>query len=164
MRFTVEQAEAFIRTEHERYYLTLRDFCKRMSVPCRLELPRVEIVDSVYVHCGQYSPNENLCSYSIPFCVYAGERYAETVAHEVCHAFQPIVKPACSAHGKTFLWLLRDICKFPQADAFHYWPVAEVERLAQQLKTGRVINDALPIRGRSSLAALTAMLNKRKGS
>lgn len=162
MRFSVEQAEKFIRQEHSRYYERLQEFCKTFGVPCRLELPRIEIVDSVYTHCGQYSPIQNLCIYSNPFCIYAGEDYAETVAHEVCHAFQLVIKPACSAHGKTFLWLLRDVCGFPNAGAYHSYPVAEVERLAQALKGGREVNDAMPIRGRSSLSSLVEMYTKQR--
>lgn len=158
-RFTEFEAREFIAAQHIRYYDILRNQTVTMGFRVR-PIPAIHIVDATFVACGQYNPVENRCTYSLPYAVYCGDEYRETVAHEVCHAFQRVVNRNDYAHGPTFFWLLRDVCKFRKAIATHSYPLVEVDRIAQELREmrGGISNNLSSLK--TGLAAKLDQLNR----
>lgn len=172
-KFTEQEARCFIIEQHAHYHNLLRYFAMQVGFkPNQLpELPSVRIVDSVYRYCGQYQPSSNSCEYSFPVCIFEGKQYAETVAHEVCHAIHPRLYGKSSAvHGSNFLWLLRDICKFPKATAkWHLTEndIANIRTVASELIEMRAAaggggaNDIV-LGARGSLKSMIAELQRRQ--
>jgi len=63
-------------------------------------------------------------------------RYDETIAHEVCHAYQRALYPKSTWHGEFFLYLLQEVCGFTDAKTTHsdYRPaVLKALRLSYQI-------------------------------
>lgn len=165
-RMTEQQARQFIKEQHNYYYGRLDEFLRKLELK-RPELPTYQSVDCVFRHCGQYNPRKHEVQYSIPYCVYLGEEYAETIAHEMSHAFQRSVKRDDPAHGTTFLWLLAE-CGIDVSDKrkaiYHTYPVLTIDRLAEQLKEERGGSDHItmqPVR-RKTLKELVAERNKQR--
>lgn len=136
--FTEKFAREFIERQHAEYYQRLLQLAEPYAL--RLpELPTIQIVDSVFVHCGQYNPRENVCQYSLPYCVYDGSGYVNTIAHELCHAFADCINANGAAHGAEFKFLISLAlpgCD-PDKEVYHNYPIARVMDIAEQLKAAR---------------------------
>ncbi len=68
---------------------------------------------------GQYQTKRNRCKYALPYIFMLKNEYDETIAHEVCHAYQKIVYPDSAWHGEMFHYMLRVICGFSGAKSTH---------------------------------------------
>jgi len=160
-KYTEAEARQYIAVQHAKYWDTLQRFCREYTAYKPPAIPSYRIVDSVFPHCGQYNPNTNTCQYSLAYCVYEGENYRETVAHELCHAMHHRIYKSKPAHGSDFLWLLRDICKFPDAQATHTLPINVVEQIGNELveMRGGLANDVSLLD--KPLSQRIAELNKR---
>lgn len=160
-KFSEADARRYIAVQHATYWDLLSRFCREYTHYAPPIVPSYQIVDSVFRHCGQFDPNANVCQYSIAYCVYEGEAYNETVAHELCHAMHCKVYKSKPAHGKDFLFLIRDICKFPKAQTTHNIPIGPVEQIANELIAARggLRNDSA--QRVKSLRERVADLNKR---
>lgn len=155
LRLSENDARKLIEENHQYYFEILRNAAKSYGKRFP-KLPEIEISDAVYNACGQYNPATNVCKYSLPYAVYAGEHYKEIVAHEVSHAFTDYFENSPPAHGKTFLFLLRDICGFKTATAFHSYPpriVREVSETLAAMRGGYVNERPLGFRHGSLAAA-----------
>lgn len=161
-KFTEGQAREYIARQHCIYWDLLARFCREFTAYKPPAPPSFSIVDTVFRHCGMYSPQRNHCEYSLAYCVYEGENYNDTVAHELCHAMHHRIYKCKPAHGSDFLFLLRDVCKFPNATATHSLPFNVVDQIAAELIEMRegVSNDH-SFAGRS-LQQRIAELNKRE--
>lgn len=171
-KFTESEARCYITEQHAHYYQHLRYFAMAVGFkPNDLpSLPAVKIVDAVNRYCGQYHPATNTCEYSLPFCVYEGEQYNETIAHEVCHCIHPrLYGKSDPVHGKNFLWLLRDVCKFPKSNAKFDLTFAAAQKIlliSQELIEMRAAagsggaNDIV-LAARGNLRSMIEQLNKR---
>lgn len=166
-KLTEQAARQFINEQHAKYFDILQSFVRRMNVKPP-NMPTYTIVDCVFRHCGQYDPRKHDLQYSIPYCVYLGEEYSETIAHEMAHAFQRSMKTGdCNTpHGTTFLWLLAE-CGVDVSDKrkaiYHDYPVRIVDRLAEELKQERGGSDHITLRPvrRKSLKDLMEERNRK---
>lgn len=136
-QFTEQAARGFIREQHEIYYERLATFLRGFDVEVP-EMPQLVITDAVYTHCGQYTPATHTCQYSLPYCVFAGQAYYATVAHEVTHSFQRCINRNAATHGREFLWLIAE-CGLPnpRQQIYHDFPVASVIAIAEELTAMR---------------------------
>lgn len=143
-RFTERQAKTFIKDAHREAYDKLLLATASFTPSHWPRAPTFTVTDSVFRHCGQYSPMENACQYSLAYCVHLGEEYRETIDHEVAHAFVWFMH-ACGGHDERFFDMMR-LAGYPEPDRYHSHPVLEIERLsevlkAERLSAGGVIND-----------------------
>lgn len=115
LKFTEKQVTEFLAEQHRKWFKVLADRTLNLGYERLPVLPSYSVADAVFDNCGNYNFATNHIQYSLPFAAYEGEVYAETVAHEMCHAFIPVVATGAPTHGSMFLWLLRDACKFPNA-------------------------------------------------
>jgi hypothetical protein len=150
-RFTERQAREFVEATHRSAHAQLLAAFEAGCAPHRPSwhrdptLPSLEITDSVYQHCGLYQPELNRCSYSLAYCVMAGDEYIETIVHEVAHAFVHFAwGDCCTVHGAEFMRVMRLAGRdtsSPQARddvQFHRYPVLAAERLAEELVAERL--------------------------
>lgn len=82
---------------------------------------------------GTFRPGNNTCYYSVPYVIACGNEYYETVAHEVCHSYQYALMPKCKPHGDFFLFLMRQVCKFPKHVHRHNFDVRKVKKIARYI-------------------------------
>jgi hypothetical protein len=154
-KFTEQQAERFIHEQHQKYYELLRERLLAFGNNVAIELPSIAIVDSAFRTCGQYRRTENLCTYSLPYCVFDGTGYYTTIAHEVCHAFQYTINSVAAAHGNEFKWLIRE-CGLPnpEQEIYHSYPIGIVLQVSEELKAlrGGTSNTISFLRKRRSLS------------
>lgn len=158
-KLSENDARRLIEENHHYFYDVLRQAAKIYGKKFP-GVPEIQISDAVYNACGQYNPATNVCKYSLPYAVYAGESYREIVAHEVTHAFTGYFENSSPMHGKTFLYLLRDVCGFKSADAFHrYSPriVREVSETLAAMRGGYVNERSLGVRHGSLAAARNSL-------
>lgn len=161
-KLSEHDARKFIAEQHAKYYEVLHDFTRDVVGKIAPPIPQFVVVDSVFRHCGMYDPATHTVQYSLAYCVYAGLQYDLIVAHEVVHAMQDKIFPGKPPHGSDFLWLLRDVCRFPDAGTTHSYPISTVEKVAEELISARggQRNDLTYRAG--SLRAMISQLNKRK--
>lgn len=168
-KMPIALAYKYIKEQHQLYYDRLKDFCRIAGIRAP-GFPFYTVVDCVFRHCGQYDPRKHTLQYSLPYCVYVGEEYHEVVAHEMAHAFQRATRfgDCNNSHGSTFVWMLSEARQqqlnpnMPNVIA-HDYPVAVVDRLAEELKAERGGSDHItmqPVRFKT-LKQLIEERNKR---
>lgn len=83
---------------------------------------------------GKYSSAKHCCIYMLDYMAVVDDEYEETIAHEVCHAYQQMILPSSKWHGDFFLFLLRNVCGFKEAGIRHTHPVGKIKVVAEYLK------------------------------
>jgi hypothetical protein len=79
--FTESEAKQFITVQHAHYFAVLREFCLSNKLCGEIRIPEIHVVDAVFRACGQYNWTRNVCEYSLPFCVFDGAQYADTMRY-----------------------------------------------------------------------------------
>jgi len=83
---------------------------------------------------GKYFPTRNVCRYYLPYPLMLGDRYEETVMHEVCHSAAHQIFPAAQWHGDFFHYLTRVVCGYPNHKTCHNHNVRIVKQYIKQAK------------------------------
>jgi hypothetical protein len=91
---------------------------------------------------GTYNSMSHTCHYCLAYLVAVGrERYDETIAHEVVHAYQRCLNPGVKPrwHGELFYFLLRQVCG--KRDATHRFSLTKAEK-----KKARMVSDFMALK------------------
>lgn len=164
-KFSVDYAKQFIEHWHNEAYSRVM----KAAAPYALhlpELPAMAVVDTVFRACGQYSPSQHKCTYSLPYCMYEGTQYYSTIVHEMCHAFQYQINSAAASHGAEFKLLIGLAipgCN-PDNEIYHTNPIVEVIKIADELKAanGGVTDTMSFLTVRRSLSEMRRIQNQGK--
>lgn len=95
--------------------------------------PSIIITNDAYKWAGVYLHKSHTCKYSLPYAIVAGDKYDETIAHEVCHAFQFKLQPNSIKHGDLFFFLFHNVCEMSR-NQFHEYDVKKAKKVAALLK------------------------------
>lgn len=69
----------------------------------------------------------------MPYAILEKDKYDETIAHEVCHAFQFRLDRSSHKHGELFRFLFNTVCGFKR-DRYHDYNVYKAKEIARILK------------------------------
>lgn len=125
--------KAWVTERHNYWYGYLRNWCLHAGINPPLS-PRCETVIDGYKKAGWYSQGPGSlrsCTYDLAYVIVAGERYDETIAHEMCHAFQrTVANGKTHKHGEIFFFLLNVVCKIPRGK-FHNYDCNKAKAIAK---------------------------------
>jgi predicted SprT family Zn-dependent metalloprotease len=122
---------------HDEYCQKLEEFCLCVMPGAVFVRPKVEFHVEGKNRAGGYSRGSHTCHYYLPYVAMGG--YEETVAHEVCHAYQKQVLPESRWHGDFWKFLLRVVCGFENAERCHRLPVEKARKIGKLLRLSQIL-------------------------
>lgn len=131
----LESARRWINQRHE-YWCTVVELFIRDNFPeVKLTRPSVLISDiAKKVNCaGYYHQQKHKCQYFIAYRLVVKDKYDETIAHEVCHAYQNVLCPGSKWHGEMWNFLLKKVCGFYKSQNGHSHPVKLVKKMNEYI-------------------------------
>lgn len=81
--------------------------------------PKLEVLYSACRAAGRYYPGAHKVQIMLPYAILFPHSTEETVVHELAHAFCKKLMPTSRWHGDFFLFMMRNIAGFKDADAKH---------------------------------------------
>ncbi len=97
----------------------LRSHGEHFESGLRSQRPDVALDSNLRSWAGQFHRRAKTCTYAVLYAFKLGNAYDETIAHEVCHAYQRYYLRGCKSHGDMFFYLLRVVCGFDGAKRTH---------------------------------------------
>lgn len=124
---------AWLEDRHSFWHWHLDQWAKEFNI--EVQCPSYEYELNATNRAGSYHRKRHHIVYVLPYIVTEGmDAYDKTVAHEMVHAFQYRVMPNCATHGDFFLHVLRNVCKYPGAQATHCYNVSKARKVSKYLK------------------------------
>lgn len=116
--------EKWIRERHFYWCLRIEEYGRTAHgepFQCVLNAirPTLELDGNVRAWAGEFHRRERVCKYAVLYAFKIGDEFDETIAHEVCHAYQRSFLKDCKSHGELFYYLLRVVCGFHDAKRTH---------------------------------------------
>lgn len=127
----VPVAIQYLTDRHHFWYDHLAKWYERSGLKTPPPIPELVLNTRPIRRAGRFSVKAHRCEYTLIYCVVHGEKNDETVAHEMCHAFQQYAMPGCEWHGEFFFFLLRVVCGFKTATKYHDMKPKELQLIGK---------------------------------
>ena len=125
-------AATYVHERVEHWSSHLSDWCST-AVGVEATAPNLSMPSVVRGRwAGRYSSGSHRVVLPVPWAMIAGDAYDETIAHEVCHAYQRAVYAHGKWHGEIFHFLLHIVCRKPHT-RYHRLPVTQAKALSKVL-------------------------------